>query len=306
MLSGISAAECRRVIPLPLSVVHCGGIALSLHGVGFDEIRLSWELQRFSGLDDQADVKVQVRWAKELRSMRANPAFDSGAVWKVFDIGSELVFDFASPLLGAGPYKRLYASKDFRQAELILSRQALRERHPIFPLEYPADELLFTNHLAHHALGVEVHGCGLVDSEGGGLLFLGHSGAGKSTTSRIWHAHRNPEVLSDDRIILRVHDGELWMYGTPWHGDAQFASPTKSRVNRIFILQHGPDNFTREMPRARSVGELFARSFPPFHSAKALANTVEFLNRVAELMPIYEFQFLPDFSSVEAALALND
>jgi hypothetical protein len=306
MFSGISEAECEREVPRSHAVVSCGGIALALRGIGFEEVRLSWELELFTTPDDRASVEIRVRWAEDLRAMSADATFDSGAVWKVFDSGSEWVFDFESPLLDAAPYKRLYTSKDFRQAELILSRRALRERKPVFPLEYPADELLFTHYLAHHALGVEVHGCGLVDPERGGLLFLGHSGAGKSTTSRIWHAHRNPEILSDDRIIMRVHDGELWMYGTPWHGDAGFASPTRARVNRIFILQHGPKNLIRETSGATSVGELFARSFPPFHSAEGLANTLKVLNRIVEMTPIYEFQFLPDFRSVEAALAFND
>ena len=117
---------------------------------------------------------------------------------------------------------------------------------------------------------------------------------------------RNPEILSDDRIILRLQDGELWMYGTPWHGEAAFASARSAKLSRIFTLQHGERNQMVEMPRARAVGELFARTFPPFHSAAGLERTVEFLTRVAEAVPCYEYQFLPDAGAVQAVLGLHD
>jgi hypothetical protein len=191
---------------------------------------------------------------------------------------------------------------DFRSGELILGNQVCGKESDPCPLEYPADELLVTNYLAHHGLGIEVHGCGVVDAETGGHLFLGHSGAGKSTTARIWETFRTPEILSDDRIILRLHDGELWMYGTPWHGEAAFASPGKAKLNKIHILRHGTQNRFTSLPQARAVGEVFARSFPPFHSHLGVERTIEFIRRVLEVVPCFEFEFLPDSSSVAAVL----
>src|SRR6266516_6185768 len=133
-------------------------------------------------------------------------------------------------------------TRDFASTKVTLNSSLLPEH--AWPLEYPADELLITNYLAHHGLGVEVHGCGLVDSETGGHLFLGHSGAGKSTSTMLWKSLRNCQILSDDRIILRLRNCELWMHGTPWHGEAAFASPGDSRLKRIFILHHGERNRT--------------------------------------------------------------
>ena len=195
-------------------------------------------------------------------------------------------------------------TRDFTSAQLTLNSNLLPEH--AWPLEYPADELLITNYLAHHGLGVEVHGCGLIDAETGGHLFLGHSGAGKSTTTRLWKSSRNPEILSDDRIILRLHDGELWMYGTPWHGEAAFASAGKAKLGRIVILQHGERNQISRMSFSRAVGELFARCFPPFHSAAGLHSTVNFLEKTVRTVPYYEFQFVPDSSAVEMVLNFHD
>src|SRR6266536_3660602 len=302
--------------------------------------RLGAELESFRVSDHDADIEVAVRWNDQLETCAGPPVFDSGAVWKLFRQNDEFIFDFASDAVGPAPYKRM-RTRDFASTKVTLNSSLLPEH--AWPLEYPADELLITNYLAHHGLGVEVHGCGLIDAETGGHLFLGHSGAGKSTTTRLWKSLRNPEILSDDRIILRfdrgidvgqgtptVHVGEaicvaspvhvgqaarlsgasdgagLWMSGTPWHGEAAFASAGKAEISRIFILKHGERNQITRMPFAVAVGELFARCFPPFHSAAGLQSVVDFLEKTVRTVPCYDFQFVPDSSAVEMALNFHD
>lgn len=254
----------------------------------------------------EPDVNIFVTWEPFVDGSMGTPLFDSGSVWRLFRENSEFVFDCRSQIRGPHPYKTMRAEHSFRTVRVILSRAALGQCSHIYPLEYPSDELLVTNYLAHHGLGVEVHGCGLVDREQGGFLFLGHSGTGKSTTAWLWDQLRSPEILSDDRIILRFHDGELWMYGTPWHGDAGFASQTGAKLDRVFILRQAIRNEITLMPKALAAGELFARSFPPFHSANGLERSIEFLHAVVDRVPCYEFGFVPDASAVETALKFHD
>ena len=258
----------------------------------------------FRIIECHPDLEVEVRWADRLKTSICNATFDSGAVWKVHRKDNDFIFDFASDAVGPDPYKRMRTDGSFTSAQIILNRELLPD--DVWPMEYPADELLITNYLARHGIGVEVHGCGLIDSEAGGLLFLGHSGAGKSTTTMLWKTLRNPEILSDDRIILRLHHGELWMYGSPWHGEAAFASAGKAKLSRIFILQHGERNQIIRMPFSRGVGELFARCFPPFHSTAGLQGVVDFLEKTVRTVPCYEFQFVPDSSAVDMALNFHD
>ena len=279
-------------------------MSLAIRGDTPEEVLLTPALEEFRSKNNDVDIEVNVEWAEELKASPGEPMFDSGAVWTSFRAGAELVFDFCSPEIGINPYKRVRTDASFRAIQLILSRKALQGFRPVFPLEYPADELLITNYLASD-MGVEVHGCGIVDAETGGHLFLGHSGAGKSTTTRIWKSLRDVEILSDDRIILRLHDDELWMYGTPWHGEAAFASAGKAKISKFFVLQHGERNQFVPLSRSRAVGELFARSFPPFHSASGLTKTLKFLHGVVSLVPSYEFHFVPNVSAIEAILAFG-
>jgi hypothetical protein len=285
--------------------LNIGGILLEVCGLGSDELRLQRDLGLFRAENARPHIQITIQWAGSLDSCASEIIFDSGAVWRLFHEGATRKFDFHSPVFGPGPYKRLRMDSDFRNGELLLTSQLRGEENSCCPLEYPADELLITNYLAHHALGIEVHGCGVVDAETGGHLFLGHSGTGKSTTARIWETFRKPEILSDDRIILRLHQGELWMYGTPWHGEAAFASPGKAKLNRIHILRHGSQNTFTVLPQARAVGEVFARSFPPFHSEAGLEHTLDFIKRALDAAQCYEFEFLPDGSSVAAVLGVG-
>jgi hypothetical protein len=302
-MQAISTSSMERLAVIPTVMgLRIGNVSVAVRGLR------AWhdsELAPFVCEVETPDISVATDSSQQLTLPSSLLHFDSGALWILYRDGKDFVFDFASPALGRAPYKRMRVTKDFCRADITMSESLLGDRGWVSPLEYPADELLITNFLARRGLGVEVHGCGLIDPEAGGQLFLGHSGAGKSTTTRVWEYFRNPEVLSDDRLVLRINDGELWMYGTPWHGEAAFASPGKTKISRIFILQQGSRNQITGLSRAKAVGEIFARSFPPFHSAEGLEHTVGFLSRVVETVPCFEFQFVPDRTSVEAVLAFH-
>ena len=245
------------------------------------------------------DIEINVRWAENLEVPAEAPAFDSGGLWTAYPTKNRQNFYFATESLGKAPYKAAWFDPDFRRGEIFLNRQCLTGADVIYPLEYPVDELLITHRLAKSE-GVEVHALGLVDRDGSGYLFLGHSGAGKSTTARLWKQESSVELLSDDRIILRKQDGEFWMYGTPWHGDAGIASPGRAKVHAMFVLEKAPRNEIVAMKPSQGVAELFARCFAPQYLALGLQFTLEFLEEFERRVPCSTFRFLPNFSAVEA------
>src|SRR2546421_554321 len=85
--------------------------------------------------------------------------------------------------------------------------------------------------------GVELHASGIIDGGGRGRLFVGQSGAGKSTTARLWMDAEDVEIVSDDRVIVREAGGEWRMFGTPWHGEAALSSPAPAPLDGVFLLQ---------------------------------------------------------------------
>lgn len=72
--------------------------------------------------------------------------------------------------------------------------------------------------------------CVAVGSEG--CAFIGPSGVGKSTHSRLWLEHiPDSRLLNDDQPVLRrMPDGSMRIYGSPWSGKT-FATATRESVS---------------------------------------------------------------------------
>ena len=290
-----------------------GEVSFGLSGESSRQITYGLQLEPFRVEEPNCDIEITLQWADNLALSPGEILFDSGSVWKLYkDMDGEdgsMIFDFASPVVSPDPYKRLYVDRDFRKALLLLNRSCFPDESYCNPLEYPLDELVVMHRLGRER-GVEVHSTGLYDSAlreagRGGFLFIGHSGAGKSTTSRLWLERRNVTILSDDRIILRKHDGQVWMHGTPWHGEAAFAAAEKSKIDKLFILEHAPENKITQLRGSQAVGELMARSFLPFYDGPSLESTMAFLDEIVETIPCYRLQFVPDSSAVEMVLSFQ-
>jgi hypothetical protein len=276
-----------------------GGTCFGLCAGGDMNLALDPGLRDFAVEADSCDVRIEVGWTDDLKLPSGTPTFHSGGLWSLFEESGGFRFYFSTPFLGAVPYKAAWFDPQFRRGSLVLFRPYFDTERSVYPLEYPLDELLMIHRLACGE-GVEMHAVGIVDKTGRGHLFLGHSGAGKSTTARLWEAEPRARILSDDRIILRVVDGRIWMYGTPWHGDAGIASPDGAPLSRLYLLEHGRKTELVPVTKGRAAAELFARSFVPHHSSKGLQFTLRFLDRVAQEIPCFLFRFLPDKSAVEA------
>jgi hypothetical protein len=242
------------------------------------------------------DIRLALRTGPVPEPGRAPLLFDSGGTWQVFRAREGLLYRFRAPT-GGGPAARgLALDASLTRGTLFLPPSAWSEREG-FALSYPLDELLFAHHFASRGAMV-VHGCGLV-AGGRGLLFCGHSGAGKTTTADLWRAHhRGTRVLSDDRIVLRERRGRPWMFGTPWHGSGRFARPEGVPLSAVFFLRQARRSRLRPLARPASAAELFARSFPPPWSARDLARVLDACARVADRVPCHTLEFRRDETAV--------
>jgi hypothetical protein len=302
-----------------------GGFSVRVEGSRADDVTLVPSLLLFRAKACACDITIHVEWAESLGPPAGRPLFDSGSVWRLYEDGSGLQFDFSAPTMGTALYKRLFVDGQFRRARLQMNAESFADaRHAIAPLEYPLDELLIMHRLTQEK-AIELHSCGIVRRDGTGNLFVGHSGAGKSTTTRLWTAREDVEVLSDDRIIVRRDDaaddewiplprsgrsarddkskpGGMRMYGTPWHGEAAYASPGSASLARIFILEHGHGNVLKLLSPSQAVAELFARSFVPFHRHEYVDSALEFLQELVGAVPCYHYAFEPNEAAVERIL----
>jgi hypothetical protein len=245
-----------------------------------------------------ADIAVDVR-PGPLPPLPAEALFRSGGTWTAHAQGKHLVYAFRTAGPDAAPDRLLVVNRARTRATLHVA--PFRGGSPR-PLGYPLDDLLFQHHLAG-AGRLVVHCCGLV-VEGAAVIFCGHSGAGKSTTARLWSRLRpDTLVLSDDRIVLEPRGRGFRAHGTPWHGEGRFAAPGAAPLRALFFLRHGARTRLAPLTVADAAARLFARTFPPPWDASLIAKTLGTCGRVTEAVPAWDLSFRPDASAVDAVRA---
>lgn len=261
-------------------------------------LKVGGDIEKFLTEEREADVRVRASWGDLSKRICEKKLFDSGVLWQLYCDNESYLFRFALSPSDSLPYKTASFNHEFTTGEVILHPSYFDQNQHVYPLEYPLDELLITNFLAK-GRGVEVHALGVVASGGDGYLFVGQSGAGKSTMARLWHRREGVKVLSDDRIILRKENKKIWLYGTPWHGEAGLATPHRAPLTALYFLRHGQENELVALKGTQAVGRLFASSFVPFYSPGGLKFTLQFLDEVVEAVPCYELRFMPDERVIE-------
>lgn len=211
--------------------------------------------------------------------------FSSPPVWSLHRAGDGLLFE----MLAHHPPRRRSLFVNGRSGPRRLYFQG--SDHD--PFAGPALELFFVLHLAACG-GLLLHGCA-VAQEGRGLLFLGESGAGKSTIARLFSERGRGGILSDDRAILRPDGrGGFLLYGTPWHGEERFAAYGGVPLAAVILLRHGHENRLRPIPRASAVSCLLQCSFPPLWDREAMAGTLARFDELSGAVPFQLLDFMPD------------
>ena len=309
-----SVAPCRSQFCI-------GDVSVQLVTDCREDAELGSSLQPFSVEMGVPDIRIRIERIASLQQSRSRMLFDSGSIWRLYEDEAGFQFDFNVPIVGERPYKRLLVDRNFRRATIQTNEDCFEVFPPAKdPLGYPLDELLIMHRLTQER-AIELHGVGMVGPDGASNLFVGHSGAGKSTTARLWTSLHNVQILSDDRIIVRedtvreekMRQGKLrpkapqiFMYGTPWHGEAHYALPQRAPLQRVFVLEHGHGNALTRLTRSQMVAELFARSFVPFHTHDYVDSALSFLEQVADTVPCYRYSFEPDERAVERVLNFRD
>lgn len=86
-----------------------------------------------------------------------------------------------------------------------------------------------------------------VEMEGEAYLFLGLSGAGKSTHSELWLQHcKDTQLINDDNPVIRLNsDNQPVVYGSPWSGKTPCYKNINYPLGGMAQIIKGPQNLSR-------------------------------------------------------------
>lgn len=132
--------------------------------------------------------------------------------------------------------------------------------------------------------------------KGKAILFLGESGTGKSTHTRLWREHIEGAVLlNDDSPIIRIIDGKPWVYGSPWSGKTPCYKNESYPLAACVRLSQAPYNQIKRLSIAQGYAALHPSCPPDFAYSDELYDSISgVLSILLSTVPVYHLACLPN------------
>lgn len=140
----------------------------------------------------------------------------------------------------------------------------------------------------------------LVRQNGYGYAFTAKSGTGKSTQVSLWLRHLpGCDLMNDDNPIIRIIDGQAYIYGSPWSGKTPCYRNVKARLGAITRIDRATENSVDRL----SPIEAFASLLPSCSSMKwdpdIFHHICDTITKLVETTGIYILHCLPDKEAAE-------
>ena len=147
---------------------------------------------------------------------------------------------------------------------------------------------------------IAIHSSCIV-SEGKAVIFLGESGTGKSTHTRLWREHiPGAELLNDDSPIIRVIDGTAWVYGSPWSGKTPCYKAERYPLAACVRLSQAPYNKMYKLHVIKGYAALHPSCPPEFaYDERIYSHISATLGNMLKSVPVYFLECLPDAGAAE-------
>ncbi len=279
----INIAEILIEVQSPLSAVELG---------------IAEKFGSFLGAPDNPLARVSLRW-QESESAPApcgELIYDPGSIWKMYRDGEQfyaaIIYDDDDGRQQTHSVLRANATWD----DLTLTEQRTGPGWQSL-LNIGAGELLFRTKIVLTD-GVVFHASGL-DDHGRGIVFVGHSGAGKSTQLDLWNADPGVVAMNDDRIAVRSNAHGTMCYGLPWGGSSDIARNHAAPLSALVLLEQGPDNDIQRISSAAAASLLVPRMFLPYWDKTLMQRALANLNTLLTQVPVYHLRCRPEPAVIE-------
>jgi len=146
--------------------------------------------------------------------------------------------------------------------------------------------------------GFSIHSSCVV-KDGRGYLFLGKSGTGKSTHTRLWRQHfPDAWLLNDDNPACRFVDGKLIVYGTPWSGKTKCYKNESVPVGAFVRLSQSKQNLWNSVKGVQAWVAIFPSCALITRDESLYLQSQNTLNRVVSEVRVGQLACLPDEDAV--------
>ncbi len=214
--------------------------------------------------------------------------------WAIYRKGNSWIYLGIAPTEGDNSLHRVVRCNDDHTQVTIYNDKMTEdeflkgEQHSL--TFFPTDQILIARVLADRN-AFYLHSCG-VRFHGQGLLFAGHSEAGKSTTATM--LKDRADILCDDRMIIRGTgtDQGFDIHGTWSHGDVPDVSAGSAPLRAIMFLEKSDANrLIRLHDKKEIIRRMLECLIRPFVTADWWHKTLSVVERVVDNVPCYVLKF---------------
>lgn len=133
-----------------------------------------------------------------------------------------------------------------------------------------------------------------------GVAFIGPSGIGKSTHSRLWLKHiPGTRLLNDDQPALRLCvDGTVRLYGSPWSGKTPCYRNEGVRLRTLFRMEQAGANELIRLDGIAAFRMLLGAASLMGRDGLSFAAISETLSKIAGSVPAFLLRNRPEESAV--------
>lgn len=112
--------------------------------------------------------------------------------------------------------------------------------------------------------GFLMHGA-VIKYKNCGIAFLAKSGVGKSTHLSLWQSlfEDKVSVINGDKPIIRITDGIVYAYGTPWAGKEHMHTNTKTTLKKICFIERASENKCVKIKKSEAIIRFLSQIYIP-------------------------------------------
>ncbi len=152
---------------------------------------------------------------------------------------------------------------------------------------------------------LKVH-ASVTELNGRALVFMGVSGTGKSTHSKLWREHiEGCTLLNDDEPIVRLMpDNSVRVYGCPWSGSTKCYRDEWAELVAFVHLYQAPENKLTKLAGRFAFDSLYTSVASMRTLAEVNMKLFETVADVLSVVPLYRLDCLPNKEAVSLTYSL--
>ncbi len=149
--------------------------------------------------------------------------------------------------------------------------------------------------------GMMLHSSAVV-VDNNAYLFSAASGTGKSTHTSFWLKKFGDRayILNDDKPAIRIMDGGIYAYGTPWSGKYDISINKRVKLKGICIIERAETNTISRMDSQTALIRLMHGALKKL-TPEQLDKQLAIINNLIKNVPIYRLGCTPTSEAADLA-----